>query len=141
MQYFRSTWSCLRSVTLYAAMVLLVSGCASSGHQKLVIDTREVPAVENLPKEIKAMLEDMGYEGIPESDAKRWARNFNDYKMQFKARNAENIRIDVDFRLLDKQTGIHLYNNDEKTPGAATIRRYDELKKRVEWEFGADSVK
>ena len=82
MQYCRSAWSCLRSVTLYAAMILLVSGCASSGGQKLVIDTREVPAVVYLPKEIKAMLEDMGYEVIPESDAKRWARKFNDYKMR-----------------------------------------------------------
>ena len=141
MQYFRSAWSCLRNLTLYAAMVLLVSGCASSSHQKMVIDTREVPAVEDLPKEVKAMLEDMGYEVIPESDAKRWERNFIDYKMQFKARDAENVRVDVDFRLLHKQAGIHLYNTDEKTPGAATMQRYEELKKRVEWEFGADSVK
>ena len=133
--------SVFQRVMLYAAMALLVSGCASSGKQRLVIDTRAVPAVEYLPDEITAMLESLGYVVIPESDAAKRARTFADYKMQLKARDAENVRVDVDFKLVDKLTRIHLYNTDEKTPSAATIQRYQALKNRMEWEFGVDSVK
>ncbi len=141
MQIFISARSFFHSVTLLTAMVLLLSGCATGGIQKLVIDTSQVPAVDYLPDEVTSMLEDLGYEVIPESDAERWARNFDDYKMQFKARDAENIRVDVQFTLIDRLTRLHLYDINEKTPGAATIQRFNTLKKRVEWEFGVDSVK
>jgi len=93
-----------------------------------------------LPDEITAMLEDLGYALIPESDAERAAQNFEAYKLQFKARDEANVRVDVHFRLVDKLTGIHLYNADEKAPSAATTQRYNALKKRVEREFGVDSV-
>ena len=141
MQTMRSKGSVYQSVMLYVAMFLLVSGCASSGNQRLVIDTRQVPAIQYLPNDVTAMLEDLGYEVIPETDAAKRARTFEDYKMQFKARDEENIRVDVDFRLVDKLTRIHLYNTDEKTPGAATIQRYNALKMRVQQAFGVDSVK
>ena len=87
------------------------------------------------------MLKDLGYEAVAEPDAERWARSFEDYKVQFKARDDATIRVDVDFKLINQLTGIHLYNTAEKTPGAATMQRYEILKKRVEWEFGVDSVK
>jgi len=127
-------------VTLYAAMVLLLSACATGGGQSLMVDTHHVPAVGYLPDEITAMLEDLGYALIPESDAERAAQNFEEYKLQFKARDEANVRVDVHFRLVDKLTGIHLYNADEKAPSAATTQRYNALKKRVEREFGVDSV-
>jgi len=37
---------------LYAAAVLLVSGCAAGSNQQLVIDTRQVPAVDYPPDEV-----------------------------------------------------------------------------------------
>jgi hypothetical protein len=120
---------------------LLLAGCASSGGQSLTLDTRQVPAVEYLPDEVTAMLEDLGYEVMPESRAQRLAQSFDDYKLQFKARDADNIRVDVDFRLTDKLTRMHLYNANEKTPSAATLQRYNALKQRVQREFGVDSVK
>jgi len=128
-------------MTFYVAMVLLVSACSTSGGTRLTIDTRDVPAIEYVPKEVTAMLKDLGYQAVAEPDAERWARNFEDYKVQFKARDNANIMVDVDFKLINQLTGIHLYNKNEKTPGAATMQRYEILKKRVEWEFGVDSVK
>ena len=130
-----------QGVAFHSVMFLLVSGCATGGGTRLTIDSRDVPAIEYLPKEVTAMLKDLGYEPVSTSDAERWARNFEDYKMQFKARDDANIRVDVDFKLISQLTGIHLYNTTEKTPGAATMQRYNALKKRVEWEFGVDSVK
>jgi len=136
----RSSGSLFRGVLLYVTMVLLVSACATAGGTRLTINSRDVPAIEYVPKEVTAMLKDLGYEVIPEPDAERWARNFEDYKIQFRAHDDENIRVDVDFKLINQLTGIHLYNAAEKTPGANTIQRYNILKKRVEWEFGVDSV-
>jgi hypothetical protein len=136
-----TSWSRLKQAILFGIVVLLVSSCASTGGKKLVLDTRDVPAVENLPKEVTLMLTDLGYEVVPEPDMERWARQYNDYSMQFKARDADTVRIDVDFRLLEKKTRMRLYNTDEKTPGSATIERYNELKQRVEDTFGADSVR
>jgi len=141
MQYMKATSAVPQRVMFYAVMVLLVSACATSGGTRLTIDTRDVPAIEYVPKEVTAMLKDLGYEAVAESDAERWARNFEDYKVQFKARDDANIKVDVDFKLINQLTGIHLYNTTEKTPGAATMQRYNALKKRVEWEFGVDSVK
>lgn len=86
------------------------------------------------------MLEDLGYVLISESDAVEEKQNFDEYRMRFKARDEANIRVDVDFRLVDKLTRIHLYNTDEKVPSAATKQRYNVLKKRVQQAFGADSV-
>ena len=128
-------------VTLYAVMILLMSACVASGGQRLTLDTRDVPAVEYLPDEVTLMLEDLGYEELPESRAQRMAQSFDDYKLQFKARDVENIHVDVDFKLIDKLTRMHLYNIDEKTPSAATIQRFDALKRRVQRQFGVDSVK
>lgn len=125
---------------IYAAMFILLAGCALGSNQKLVIDTSEVQAVRNLPAEVRLMLEDLGYEVIPESGNERFANTFTSYTMRFKARDAENIRVDVQFQLVDNLTRMHLYNTDEKTPGAATVQRYDTLRKRVQSEFGVDSV-
>jgi hypothetical protein len=136
-----TSWSRLKQAILFGIVVLLVSGCSSTGGKKLVLDTRDVPAVENLPKEVTLMLTDLGYEVVPEPDMERWARQYNDYSMQFKARDADTVKIDVDFRLLEKKTRMRLYNTDEKTPGSATIERYNELKQRVEDTFGSDSVR
>lgn len=51
------------------------------------------------------------------------ARNFEEYKMQFKARDAGNIRVDVDFRLSEKMTGMHVYDSAEQAPTAAATQR------------------
>ena len=126
---------------LYAAILLLVSACATSGGQSLTIDTRHVPAVEYLPDEVTAMLEDLGYTPIPDTSAERLAQSFDIYTMQFRAKDDHDVRIDVHMRLVDKITAIQLYKLNEKKPGIDTLQRYQVLKQRVESEFGVDNVK
>jgi hypothetical protein len=129
----------LKAVALFT--VCLLAACGSTVSQKLTLDTRQVPAVVYLPDEIKTMMEDLGYVVVPESDTARLARSFDNYRLQLKARDAEHIRVDVDFRLADKITKMHLYNTNEKTPSAATRQRYQVLKARLQQEFGVDSVR
>ena len=132
-------WPSLRIMALSAVMFLLL-GCAMNGRQSLMIDARHVPAIQYMPGEITTMLEDLGYKLIPNTDPVKAAERYGEYRLQFKARDAENIRIDVHIRMVDNVTGIHLYDTADKTPGAATAQRYNELKKRVELEFGAENV-
>jgi len=140
MHGIRSIGSVFQGVTLYAAMVLLLSACAGSGGQSLTLDTRHVPAVQYLPDEVTALLDDLGYEVLADTDTERPSQSFDDDKMQFKARDDTNIRVEVHFRLNKKLTRMHLYNITEKTPSVATVQRYNALKQRVQQEFGVDSV-
>jgi hypothetical protein len=60
--------------------------------------------------------------------------------MQFKARDAADIRIDVHIKMVNSVTGLHLYQVVEKGSVPATAERYHELRKRVELQFGAENV-
>lgn len=152
MRGIRSIESVFQCVMLYTVIVLLLSACVGSGGKNLTLDTRHVPAVQYLPGEVTSLLDDLGYEVVAETDAKspalsfdnadaeRMAQSFDKYKMNFKARDDANIKVEVYFRLNEKLTRMHFYNIAEKTPSAATVQRFNKLKQRVEDEFGADSV-
>jgi len=127
-------------VALSALMCLWLPGCATTGDQSLMIDTRRVPAVQYMPGEITAMLEDLGYQLIPDPDPLKSTERYAEYRMQFKARDAADIRIDVHIKVVNNVTGLHVYQVGEKKSTAATTERYRELRKRVELEFGAENV-
>jgi hypothetical protein len=151
MRGIRSIESVLQCAMLYTVLVLLLSACAGGG-QKLTLDTRHVPAVQYLPAEVMALLDDLGYEVIAENDAEPlalsfdnadaqvMAQSYDDYKKKFKARDDPNIRIEVHFRLNEKLTRMRLYNIAEETSSDATMQRYNILKQRLQDEFGTDSV-
>jgi hypothetical protein len=105
-----------------------------------MIDTRRVPAVQYMPGEITAMLEDLGYELIPDPDPLQTAQRYAEYRMQFKARDAASARVDVHIRMVDNVTGLHLYRVGEKGSMPVTTERYRELRQRVEFQFGAENV-
>ena len=64
MKHMESVWPLFAVVALSALMSLWLPGCATSGGQSLMIDTHQVPAVQYMPGEITAMLEDLGYQFI-----------------------------------------------------------------------------
>jgi len=127
-------------VALGVLMSLCVPGCATTGGQSMMIDTRQVPAVQYMPGEITAMLEDLGYRPIPDPDPVKTAERYAEYRMQFKARDAANVRIDVHIKMVNSVTGLHLYQVGEKGPMPVTAKRYHELRKRIELQFGAENV-
>ena len=140
MKHMESVWPLFAVVALSALMSLWLPGCATSGGQSLMIDTRQVPAVQYMPGEITAMLEDLGYQLIPDPDPVKTVERYAEYRMQFKARDAANIRIDVHIKMASNVTGLHVYQVGEKESTVATTERYRELKKRVELQFGAENV-
>lgn len=136
----RVTALLIMALQVTSALMLLQS-CATQKQSEMLIDTRHVAGVDYLPDEMTDILVDLGYRRIPETLPERLAQNFEEYHVQFKARDVPGIRVDVHMRLLDQVTRIHLYNINEKTPGAATLERYETLRRRMESEFGPANVK
>ena len=130
-----------QGTTMFLVMAVLLAGCATGGDQKLVIDTSQVPAVDSLPEEVRLMLEDLGYEVIPDTEKQKFANTFTEYNMRFRAHDVTRVRVDVQVSLVDKITRIHLYKTDEKTASVATVQRYEEIRKEAARRFGEDSVK
>lgn len=140
MKCLESVWVFCTVAVVGFVMSLWVTACATNGSHSLMIDARQVPAVQYMPGEITAMLEDLGYQLIPDPDPIKSAERYAEYRLQFKARDAADIRIDVHIKMVTNVTGLHLYQRGEKEPTAETAERYRQLKKRVERQFGAENV-
>jgi hypothetical protein len=140
MKRMKSVLPCSALVALGVLMSLCFPGCATNAGQSLMIDARQVPAVQYMPGEITAMLEDLGYQLVPDPDPVKSAERYAEYRMQFKARDAASTRIDVHIKMVNNVTGLHLYQVGEKGPMPATAERYRKLRKRVELQFGAENV-
>lgn len=141
MKYMQS----LGSVASVVALGILLVGpwctaCTTKAGHKLTIDARRVPAVQYMPGEITAMLEDLGYRLIPDPDPVTTAERYGEYRMQFRARDATDIKIDVHIRMVNSVTRLYLYRVGGNGSTAATAERYYELRQHVERQFGAENV-
>ena len=140
MTYSVPMWSFSLVVALTVSISLCAAGCANTSGHRLTIDARKVPAVQYMPGEITAMLEDLGYQLIPDPDPVKTAERYAEYRMQFKSRDAADIRIDVHIKMVNRVTSLYLYQLGEKEATEATAERYRQLRKRVEMQFGAENV-
>lgn len=135
----RHLYSIAGATTLLVTFVALTA-CATQNVQSLRIDTRHIKGVQYKPVEMSNMLDDLGYERIPNPDPARAVENYEEYRMQFRARDASEIRIDVHIRMTNGVIGIHFYEKGKKQLGDVALQRYYLLKKRVEFQFGKDHV-
>jgi hypothetical protein len=140
MKYSEPVWAYRLVVALAVTVSLGIAVCATAPGHRLTIDARQVPAVQYMPGEITAMLEDLGYQLIPDPDPVKTVERYAEYRMQFKARDAADIRIDVHIKMVNRVTSLYLYAGGEKVATAATAKRYRQLRKRVEMQFGAENV-
>ena len=120
---------------------MLSAGCASQRTADLRIDTTQVPVSRYQPDEMTRLLKDLGYVRQPDPESVRWAQSFENYEMRFVSPDAPGIHIDVHMQLVNKLTTLEIYNINENKPSEDTLRRYREIRKRVEMAYGADNVK
>lgn len=122
-------------------MLLLVSGCTTKGSRILLLDTRDVPAAgQYMPNEITAMMEDLGYKLIADPDPVQTAERYSEYRMQYRAHDADEFRIDVHMKMVGDNTRFYFYQLGREVPDAFGERRYQELRARLEFQFGATNV-
>ncbi len=137
---FRHRWPVFLLWLLSAVALDLLSGCAGSRHEDVVINTRHVPAVLDLPAEMTMMLEDLGYSRLPDTLSQRLGQSFEEYRMYFKANDDVDIRLEVRMQLLNKLTRIHLYTTGKTDAHTTLAQRYEVLQTRAAQEFGTQNV-
>lgn len=123
----------------------LVTGCTATASHTLLVKTREAANSQYLPDEFERLLDSLGYEWVPVTDPDighpvKVATIYREYRMQFRARDASGILIDVHIRQDGQSAGLHFYQDDSKSPDAAASGRYQQLRERLELEFGASRV-
>lgn len=111
----------------------------------LKISPGDDAAIQYMPGEITAMLEDLGYEWVPVRDPAvghgvRVSQQYGQYRMQFRARDGAGITIDVHMRISDNVTGLYFHQAGDAGPTADSRAHYRKLKERISLEFGADSI-
>ena len=125
--------------------LVAAGGCATTGHDTLLIKTAEAASTQNLPEEFTRMLEALGYEWVPVTDPDighrvKVATVHGEYRMRFRARDAAGIQIDVHIRKDGGSAGLHFTQDGGETLDAGARRRYLQLRERLEFEFGDDNV-
>jgi hypothetical protein len=137
------TWAIM--VPIRITVLALVTGCTATGSHTLLVKTQEAANSQYLPDEFERLLDSLGYEWLPVTDPDighpvRVATIYREYRMKFRARDASGILIDVPIRQDGQSAGLHFYQNDNNSLGAAAVRRYQQLRERLELEFGSSRV-
>jgi hypothetical protein len=138
-------WALMAPFIALISALGLGSGCTATGSNTLLVMTREAANSQYLPDEFERLLDSLGYEWVPVTDPDighpvKIATIYSEYRMQFRSRDAPGIRIDVHIRQDGQSAGLHFYQNDNKSLDAAAARRYQQLRERLELEFGSSHV-
>jgi hypothetical protein len=141
----RTGWSRYPLAVLLGAILLFLPGYAASGDMVLKISPGDDAAIQYMPAEITAMLEDLGYEWVPVHDSAeghdvKVAQLYGQYRMQFRASDGAAITIDVHMRISDNVTGLYFHEPGDASSTASSQARYLKLRDRISLEFGANNV-
>jgi hypothetical protein len=141
----RSVWRRCLVIVFFSALVPYVPVCAADSDKVLKITPGDDAAIQYMPGEITAMLEDLGYEWVPVHDSAvghglKVAQQNGQYRMQFRASDAAGIIIDVHMRISDNVTGLYFHDAADVRSAASLQERYRKLRERLSLEFGAENV-
>ena len=139
-----------RSITLAALCVsitvlVFVTACTTSGTNSLLVKTRDASRTQYLPAGFQSMLESLGYEWIPVKDPDvghpvKIATVNEQYRMRFQARDATGIKVDVHIRQDGHSAGLYFTQDGTPSLDAEATVRLQQLRRRLEFEFGTDRV-
>lgn len=134
--------SLVQHVFVLVMLPVFLSGCAAGGSRVLLLDVRDVPAnSQYMPNEITAMMEDLGYQSIADPDPVKTAERYGEYRMQYRALEDSEYRVDVHMKMVDNNSRFYFYQLGREAPDEAGERRYQELRARIEFQFGVANVR
>ena len=140
------TCSYLFGITTIICALAISGGCATPvDRHTLMVDTTAAGRSTYLPEEFEELLESLGYEWLPLTDPDighpvKIATVYGEYRMLFRCRHAADIKVDVHMRQDGKFAGLHFRQDDKPSLDANAAQYYQQLRDRLEFEFGPDRV-
>lgn len=143
--HIRSIARAMAVVSVSIAILAFSSACTTSGGNSLLVKTRGASQSQYLPGKFESLLETLGYEWVPVKDPDvghplKIATVNGQYRMRFQAHDASDILVDVHLRQDGQSVGLHFTQNGGTSLDTEATERYQQLRKRLEFEFGADRV-
>ena len=123
-----------------------VMACATQQAITLEVNSRHVEGVQYAPQEVTHMMTDLGYQQLRVKDpvteqSVAVAENSGEYRLLFQSLEDKNIRVDIHIVKTDGKIALYLYNINNSPPGETLLRLYEQLRQRLETEYGAGSVR
>ena len=127
------------------ALAALATACAPQKVMTLEVDSRHVEGVQYLPEELARMMTDLGYQQLRVKDpvtqqSVAVKEQYGEYRLLFQSLEDSNIRVDIHIVKADGRIGLHFYDIHNSAPGSTSIRLFEQLRQRVNHEFGAENV-
>jgi len=91
------------------------------------------------------MMTDLGYQQLRVKDpvteqSVAVAEKFGEYRLLFQSPEDNNIRVDIHIVKTDGRIALYLYRIDNSPPGETSQRLYEQLRQRLESEYGTENV-
>jgi len=130
---------------LTVVLLALLTACATQQAITLKVNSRHVEGVQYAPREVTHMMTDLGYQQLRVKDpvteqSVAVAEKFGEYRLLFQSREDINIRVDIHIVKADGRIALYLYRIDNSPPGETSLRLYEQLRQRLESEYGTENV-
>lgn len=130
---------------LIICLLALATACATQQAITLKVNSRHVKGVQYAPQEVTHMMTDLGYQQLRVKDpvteqSVAVAEKFGEYRLLFQSLEDNNIRVDIHIAKMDGRIALYLYNINNSSPGETSLRLYEQLRQRLESEYGSENV-
>ena len=126
-------------------LAALATACATQTALTLEVNSKHVEGAQYLPQELTRMMTDLGYQQLRVKDpvteqSVTVKEQYGQYRMLFQSLEDSNIRIDIHIVKADGRIGLHFYDIHNNSPSSTSMRLYEQLRQRLNHEFGAENV-
>ena len=126
-------------------LATLTTACATQKDLTLEVNSKHVEGIQYLPQELTRMMTDIGYQHLRVKDpvteqSVAVGEQYGQYRLLFQSLEDSNIRVDIHIVKADGRIGLHFYDIHNNSPSSTSIRLYEQLRQRLNHEFGAENV-
>jgi hypothetical protein len=122
-----------------------MTACATHHAMTLKVNPLHDKGAEYPPEEVSRMMADLGYQRLRVKDpvteqSVAVAEKQGEYRLLFQSPRNDNIRVDVHIVMEDGRLALYFYKINNTPPDDSTLQLYEQLRQRVEFEYGAENV-
>ena len=126
-------------------LLAIMTACATQQAATLKVDPRHVAGAQYSPEELNRMMTILGYQRLRVKDpvteqSVAVAEIQGEYRMLFQSLEDNNIRVDIHIVKADGRIALYLYNINNSQLDDSSLRLYEQLRQRLQFEYGAEHV-